>query len=184
MLDRLSASLAENLRRLREARGLTQQQLSEASGVPRPTLAHLESGSANPTLSVLARVATTLGVAMEQLVAANEALLEHHPCAALSERDEAGSVLRELCPDSSGGLTVERIEMAPRARLERALGRHADKSYVACERGEVDVTTAGERQKLGAGDVLVVKRGAAHVFMNRSRTVAVLYSVRLAAWPS
>lgn len=183
MLDRLSASLADNLRRLREARGLTQQQLSEASGVPRPTLAHLESGSANPTLSVLARVATTLGVAMEELVAAKEALLEHHPSSALREREETGTLLRELCPDSPSGLAVERIEIAPRARLERAHGRHADKSYVTCERGEVDVTGGSERQKLLPGDVLVVKRGAGHVFVNRGRSVAVLYSVRLAGWP-
>lgn len=182
MLDRLSASLAENLRRLREARGFTQQQLSDACGVPRPTLAHLESGSANPTLSVMARVAATLGVAMEELVADKEAVLEHHPAGALVEREEASATLREICPEGPSGLIVERIELPPRARLERPLGRRTDQSYVTCERGEIDVTAAAERQQLAPGDVLKVRRGAGHILTNRGRSVAVLYSIRLAGW--
>ena len=55
----IAAHLASNVRKLREARGLTQQQMAKLSGVPRPTWANLESGTANPTIAVLARVAAT-----------------------------------------------------------------------------------------------------------------------------
>jgi transcriptional regulator with XRE-family HTH domain len=184
MLDRLSASLAENLRRLREARGLTQQELSDASGVPRPTLAHLESGSANPTLSVLARVAVTLGVAMEELVAAPPAMLSFHAGGGLVQHEQPGARVRELCPDSGAGVVIERIELSVRARLERAPGRQADRTYLACERGEVEVLSASERHELQGGDVVVVRRGSGHQFVNRGRGVAVLYSVRTGAWAS
>jgi transcriptional regulator with XRE-family HTH domain len=172
------------LRRLREARGLTQQELSDASGVPRPTLAHLESGSANPTLSVLARVATTLSVPMEQLVSAPPAALALHQADSLVEHESPGARLRELCPDSPGGVVVERIELALRGRLERALGRQADRTYLACERGEVEVASGSERQSLCGGDVAVVRRGAAHLLVNRGRGTAVIYSVRTGAWNS
>jgi transcriptional regulator with XRE-family HTH domain len=182
MLDRLSASLAENLRRLREARGLTQQELSEASGVPRPTLAHLESGSANPTLSVLARVAVTLAVPMEELVAAPSAALAFHAAASLVEHEHDNSRLRELCPDGPGGVVVERIELPVRGRLERALGRQADRTYLTCERGEIEVASGAERHALRSGDVVIVRRGAAHLFVNRGRSAAVVYSVRTGAW--
>lgn len=182
MLDRLSASLAANLRRLREARGLTQQELSEASGVPRPTLAHLESGSANPTLSVLARVAATLSVPMEELVAAPPAALTLHRAESLVEHDASGARSRELCPDGPGGIVVERIELPLRGRLERAVGRQADRTYLACERGEVEVVSGSERHSLGGGDVVVVRRGAVHLLLNRGRGAAVIYSVRTGAW--
>jgi XRE family transcriptional regulator, regulator of sulfur utilization len=56
--ERIGANLADNLRALREARGLSQQQIAEIAGVPRPTWAHLESGAANPTVAVLVRVPT------------------------------------------------------------------------------------------------------------------------------
>lgn len=184
MLDRLSASLAENLRRLREARGLTQQELSEASGVPRPTLAHLESGQANPTLSVLARVAVTLSVPMEELVAAPPSALSFHAAESLVEHEQASARLRELCPDSPAGVVAERIELAVRGRFERAVGRQADRTYVTCERGEVEVASGSERHALRAGDVVVVRRGAAHQFLNRGRGAAVLFSVRTGAWTS
>ena len=45
-------------------------ELATLSGVPRPTIANLESGSANPTLGVLVRIASSLQVSIEQLIAA------------------------------------------------------------------------------------------------------------------
>ena len=59
MMDDISSNLSNNLRQLREMRGLSQQQLARQAGIPRPTWASLESGSANPTLSVLVKVATS-----------------------------------------------------------------------------------------------------------------------------
>ena len=61
-------NLAGNVRQLRDRRGLTQQQLALLSDIPRPTLASLESGAANPTLSVLTRVAAALQVSIEELI--------------------------------------------------------------------------------------------------------------------
>src|SRR5512134_2593102 len=72
MADDERTRLALNLKGLREARGLTQQELSDRSGVPRPTLAHLESGQGNPTLSVLIKVAASLGIGIEALVSATK----------------------------------------------------------------------------------------------------------------
>jgi transcriptional regulator with XRE-family HTH domain len=180
MLDRLSASLAANLRRFREARGLTQQQLSEASGVPRPTLAHLETGSANPTLSVLARVAQALTVSMEQLVSESEAAFDFHAAESLVQHEVGGVLRTELCPDAPGALSVERLELSPRAHFERSAGRQLDRAYLSCEKGEVDVRAVGEQRLLQAGDVLAIRRGTAYTVGNRGRSLAVVYAIRLA----
>ena len=45
------ARLAANIRHLREARGLTQEQMARLAGLPRATWGHLETGGANPTLA-------------------------------------------------------------------------------------------------------------------------------------
>lgn len=182
MLDDLSANLASNVRRLREARGLTQQELSDASGVPRPTLAHLESGSANPTLGVLARVAVALGVSMEDFIRAPRAALVLQAASSLPCWERAGASGRELSSDAPGGLVVERIELSPRAVLERAAGRSHDRTYLACERGELDVSSGSEHELLRGGDVVVIAQGRAHVCTNRGRAAAVLYSVRVGTW--
>ena len=49
--------LGENVRQLRLLRSMTQEQISRLAGLPRATWANLESGTANPTLTVLQRVA-------------------------------------------------------------------------------------------------------------------------------
>ena len=60
MAEAISARLAANIRHLREARGLTQEQMARLAGIPRATWGHLETGAGNPTLAVLDKVATAL----------------------------------------------------------------------------------------------------------------------------
>jgi len=161
---------------------MTQQELSERSGVPRPTLAHLESGSANPTLSVLARVAQTLGVAMEDLVQAPSSSVTLNRADSLETSEQNGAAVRRLLPSgATGAIAFERIELSVRAEHSRGLGRNLDLCYLACERGEVEVVSGEERAILKSGDVAVVARGAAHSCLNRGRGSAVVYSVRTVA---
>ena len=49
--------LADNVKAIRETRGLSQQQIAKIAGIPRATWTNLESGAANPTLAVLVKVA-------------------------------------------------------------------------------------------------------------------------------
>src|SRR5262249_26788932 len=69
----LAERLAKNVRELRRARGLTQNQMAKISGLPRATWANLESGAANPTLAVLHGVALALQVPIEELLGAPRA---------------------------------------------------------------------------------------------------------------
>src|SRR3569832_2219822 len=52
-----ASHLARNLVNLRRTRGLTQDMLARDAGVPRSTVANLESGEGNPSLAVLVKVA-------------------------------------------------------------------------------------------------------------------------------
>lgn len=59
------AKFVSNLKRLRAARGLTQEQLANAAGLNRVSLARLETGEmTNPSLDTLERLATALGVSV------------------------------------------------------------------------------------------------------------------------
>ena len=58
----------ENLRRLREAAGLTQVELSAMVGVTQSALSAWEIGSATPSLSNAERVADALSVSLDELL--------------------------------------------------------------------------------------------------------------------
>lgn len=52
--------LGQRLAEIREERGLTQQDVAEASGVMRPNVARIERGKYNVTLDVLSKVVGAL----------------------------------------------------------------------------------------------------------------------------
>ncbi len=60
--------VADNLKRFRQAFGLSQQALAEASGVSRRMLVAIESGDANVSLNTLDRLAEALGVKFADLL--------------------------------------------------------------------------------------------------------------------
>lgn len=76
VVGRPFGNLALNVWSLREAKGMTQQQLAEAAKMKQPRIADIERDEANPTLLTISRVAVALGVTASQLLAEpDEALL-------------------------------------------------------------------------------------------------------------
>jgi DNA-binding XRE family transcriptional regulator len=53
--------IAESMIKARLAKKLTQAELAERAGVKQETIARLESGTSNPTIATISRVATVLG---------------------------------------------------------------------------------------------------------------------------
>jgi transcriptional regulator with XRE-family HTH domain len=64
------AHVGDNLRRLRQAAGMSQTALAETSGISRRTIINLEAGEANISLSGLDRLADALGTTFVDLVSA------------------------------------------------------------------------------------------------------------------
>lgn len=66
------ALVARNLRRLRVARGLSQEQLAVDAGIDRTYVGRLERGRANPTVAVLERIAAALEAPIVELLVVPE----------------------------------------------------------------------------------------------------------------
>ena len=66
-------SLGENVRRLRQALGLTQIELAKRCGTFHPRISAIENGQANPTLDTLTVLATELGTTVEKLLKPSKA---------------------------------------------------------------------------------------------------------------
>ena len=179
MTEMIAAQLASNLRRLREARGWTQQQLADNSGVPRPTLAHLESGDGNPTLAVLMRVALALSVTLEALVEGPSAHLRLQPADSMPTRVRGHASARQLWSDTAG-LEVERLELRAGGRCSLGPGSGIAQQLIACESGRLEIAAEGESYRLRPGDALVC-RGEVRISCNNpGARLAVLYVTTLA----
>ncbi len=64
-----SQNLANNIKKLREAKGLSQEKLARLADVANNTLIKMESGeNKNPTLDTLKKVAKAFGVSIDDLI--------------------------------------------------------------------------------------------------------------------
>ena len=64
-----SQNLANNIKKLREAKGLSQEKLARLADVANNTLIKMESGeNQNPTLNSLKKVAKALDVSVDDLI--------------------------------------------------------------------------------------------------------------------
>lgn len=68
----IDALLAHNLVAARTSLKLTQEMLSQRSGISRPVIAHIERQARNPSLETLERLATSLALSMEALLTRSE----------------------------------------------------------------------------------------------------------------
>ena len=60
-------TIGGNVRRLRQAKGLTQEQLAVDSGIDLTYAGGIERGKRNPSLEVLVRIAAALDVGLREL---------------------------------------------------------------------------------------------------------------------
>ena len=177
MSDPVAAHLGANIRQLREARGLTQQQMSKLADVPRATWANLESGEANPTLAVLHRVAEAFQVTLEELVATPRPGIAFYPRGTLPEKLRGVAKLQKLLPDAIPGMEMDRMELPPRSTLVGVPHTPGTREYLTCERGQIVLVAAGERWELAHGDVVAFRGDQRHSYANPGTTAAIGYSV-------
>jgi transcriptional regulator with XRE-family HTH domain len=173
----VATRLGKNVKQLREARGLTQQQIAKLAGVPRATWANLESGDANPTLGVLHRAAQALQVSIEELISSPRAACRLYEKGTLPTRAPGQAEVRKLLPDPIPGMEIDRIEVAPGGRMTGVPHTPGTREYLTCEAGEMLLVVGGERFRLGPGDVAVFHGDQRHSYHNAGQRPAVGYSV-------
>ncbi|MGH7857330.1 MAG: helix-turn-helix domain-containing protein [Candidatus Binatia bacterium] len=182
-MDAYVTHLGENLRTLRTARRLSQQRAAALAGIPRATWATLESGSANPTLAVLVRVAGGLQVRIEELLAPPRPSGRLYRAEDLPLRRRGGASLRDLLPEKLPCVELGRIELPAGASLVGVPHTPGTREYLTCEVGSLILATSGEQFRLRPRDVVVFQGDQRHSYRNPGRVAAVGYSVVLLATP-
>ncbi len=179
LMEQLSGNLSSNLKYLRAQRGVTQARLSSQAGIPRSTLATLETGTGNPTLSVLAKLSLALKVSMEELLSTPRAQCQVFPKGSLPTHDRARGLasVAKLLPDPVPGMDIDRMEIQPGARIKGVPHRPGTREYLCCERGRITLWAAGERFEVGPGDVAAFQGDQRHSYSNEGNTIAVGFSV-------
>jgi transcriptional regulator with XRE-family HTH domain len=176
-MDDVATRLGRNVRTLREARAMTQSQMAKLASLPRATWTNLESGTANPTLAVLDRVATAFQVTIEELVAAPRSEAKHYAKAALVTKTRGAATVSKLLPDPIPGMEIDRIELPPKGKMVGVPHTPGTREYLTCESGEIVLVASGDEYRLAPGDVVAFRGDQRHSYANTGAKPAVAYSV-------
>ena len=168
--------IAQNIRQLKLIRNMSQDQLVRISGVPKPTWTNLESGTANPTVSVLAKVASALQVSVEELISPPKAQTKQHMSADSLEPEKNGTVVvRRVLPDQLLGLKIDRLELPPGSEMTGSPHQLGTMEYLVCESGRVELEVPAGVYELAPGDVVVFAGDQTHTYANRETDFAIAY---------
>jgi transcriptional regulator with XRE-family HTH domain len=187
----LNGRIAERVRELRAAQGLSLDALSAQSGVSRSMISLVERGESSPTAVVLEKLATGFGVTMAAMFEPPNAAANRDPIARRAEqptwRDPgSGYVRRNVSPPGvPQPMRIVEVEFPPRARVAFETGARDVRiqQQVWVLNGSIDVTVGDERHRLREGDCLAMQLDRPTMFHNPTRKAA-RYVVVMASDPA
>lgn len=180
--NELAATVGRNLKRLRTRRGHSLERLAKLSGVSRAMLSQIETGKSAPTISLLWKVATALGVPFATLLNGQDTrgttvLLKDRAKILTSSGGRFSS--RALFPFASER-TVEfyELRLAPNHREDAEPHAPGTVENLVVTQGTVEVTAGREApQVLGEGDAIAFDADVPHSYRNLRASEAVMYLV-------
>lgn len=185
----IHARLADRLRELRGAHGLTLEALAARSGVSRSMISLIERGESSPTAAVLDRLAAGLGVTLASLFA-GEVRPDASPLSRRADQEswrdpETGYARRNLSPAGyPSPIELVEVELPPGARVAydsppRVMAGGFSQQIWIIE-GEIRLRQGEVTHQLRAGDCLAMRIEGPVSFHNPAERSA-RYVVALAA---
>lgn len=178
----LAARLGQNLKRLRTRQGHSLERLAKISGVSRGMLSQIETGKSTPTISLLWKIATALGVPFATLLDGQKdhgtVVLQRADAKILASRDGRFTT-RALFPfDSERKVEFYELRLAAR-HVERAEA-HAPGTVenIVVAKGEIEIRVGREQpHRLGEGDAILFEADVPHSYRNLGDGEVIAYLV-------
>ncbi|SFU74531.1 transcriptional regulator, XRE family with cupin sensor [Polaromonas sp. YR568] len=188
LLD-LNQRIAERVRELRAAKGLSLEALAAHSGVSRSMISLIERGESSPTAVVLEKLATALGVMLASLFDAPTAT--QTPISPVARRAEqtqwqdpaSGYLRRNISPAGvPQPMQIVEVHFPPGGRVAFETGARDARVHqqVWVLEGAIDITVGNARHALREGDCLAMQLDSPTMFHNPTRKPA-RYAVVIAS---
>lgn len=165
----LAGRVAENLRERRKRRDLSLDQLAQLTGVSRAALSQIETRKTNPTIGVIWKIASGLGIAFSDLIGETRAglsVLRRGESQLLRSMDGKFES-RPLMP--AGGIPLlEMYELRLAARSRHASEPHGPgtREIVVVLSGALRLGVGDRTDDLAPGDSVVFDANKPHVYEN------------------
>lgn len=179
----LGETIAGNVRRAREERGVSLADLAQAAGVSKATLSNLESGRANPTIETLGALAASLQLPLGDLIQAqvDDVLVRRG-------QPQDKDVDQQLLQRVPGGAFTElwHLRLRPTVELNRRAHAAGTFEHILVTAGSLTCGPIDNDVGLDAGDFVTFRADVDHRYIALSEgaeaTVMMTYPAVLAPY--
>ena len=168
-MDYLSNNVAVNLKRTRQARGMSLDQVSEQTGVSKSMLAQIERGTANPSLGVLGKITSGLRIEFQELIQPPRVdccLVTPEDLVPTKEQTGQYRVWTCLPYEDTRLVEVYRIEVEPGATY--VSGSHGEKTreYLIVTDGVLTIECHGQKYDIHKDQIFKFETDQGHIYRN------------------
>ena len=180
--EHATSQLGLRLQKARKGAGLTLDALARASGVSKGTLSQIEQNKANPSITVLYRVAMALSVPVSALVE-DPARVMHFEVVPAGEASRkfftnqacSGHLLNPPWMDKD--LEVYELNFSPGGQLDSQPHHPHTRELLTVVQGNIEVQAGGRRASLNPGDTAHYSADVPHLIQNIGADEATAYLV-------
>lgn len=176
LADGITERVGSSLRALRHARGYSLEEMAALSGVSRATLSQIETNKTNPTIGVLWKISTGLGVPFSALLGEAEPdriQVVRRAMQATLTSDDGMFQSRPLGPSRLlGNVELYELSLQPRSRHESPAHPPGTLESVHVLGGVVRVGVGPVIRDAGPGDTIFFRADAPHYYENPGKTQA------------
>lgn len=179
-MDQIQTIFSDNLRRLREERGLTLEQTAKRSGVSKSMLAQIERGVTSPTISTIWKISNGLKVPFTDLMSRQEAeveIIDHRKMGPLLESDGLYRNYPLFHYAQDRQFEIYYIELDQGARLDAEPHPRGTQEYVMVFSGTLEVTMDGESFAVPSGSAIRFQADQPHTYQNSQSPMCRLHMV-------
>lgn len=168
MLD-IAKTTAQNIKKIREQKKLTLDAAASITGVSRSMLSQIERGDANPTITVLWKIANGFKVSFTSLTETNTeetSLIRASSIQLLSEDEGRYQNYPLFQFDDKRAFEIYRIVIEPKGFLQAQPHIAGTEEYVTVFQGSVKITVDDKSFDLAIGDAIRFKSDVPHSYCN------------------
>lgn len=179
-METMNQIVAKNVKRLREERKLSMDELSRLSGVSKSMLAQIERGSGNPTISTLWKLSNGMGVPFDALTVRPKTPYEIVKTSELQPLLEDDGRVRNyaLFPDDENRrFAVYYLELDRSSYWESEPHLRGTTEFITLFEGSIEICADGHQFTVEKGESIRFKADTAHSYKNIGAETAVLHMI-------
>lgn len=179
-LDQMNQIVAKNIKRLREERKLSMDELSKLSGVSKSMLAQIERGGGNPTISTLWKISNGMKVPFDALTVGPKSPYELVKTSDLQPLLEDGGKVKNysIFPDDENRrFAVYYLELEEGSYWESEPHLKGAAEFITIFSGKIEICTGGRSFQVEKGESIRFKADAVHSYKNIGAEPVLLHMI-------